>query len=309
MKTIPVYLLTGYLGSGKTTLLNHLLSDPQLAGQRIALIVNEFGELGVDGQLVTGAEGQVFELSRGSLFCACIRADFARTLQQIAGDVQPDLVIAEATGVAATSDLVEFFDMAQGEFRFHVRANVCVVDSLNLTKVLPYLKAARSQVLGADGIVSNKSELLDESGHTRLAKLLAEMNPTAVQIRTTHGRVPWDFFRELQHTRHLGDQVDGPPADIIACSLPAERGDWQTLVAAIRQLGDRLLRLKGIVDLGSGPELIESVFGSASRKPMTAGPLRFGITAIGWKISEEELRRVFAPTLQPPQGSLVQLRM
>ncbi len=170
MKTIPVYLLTGYLGSGKTTLLNHLLSDPQLAGQRIALIVNEFGALGVDGQLVSGADGQVFELSRGSLFCACIRTDFARALEQIADDVQPDLVLAEATGVAATSDLVGFFDMAHGQSRFRVQANVCIVDSLNFTKVLPYLKAASAQVVSADGIVINKSDLMDEPGQTQLAE-------------------------------------------------------------------------------------------------------------------------------------------
>ena len=308
MKSIPVYLLTGYLGSGKTTLLNHLLSEPQLAGQRIALIVNEFGALGVDGQLVAGADSQVFELNRGSLFCACIRTDFARALRQIAGDIQPDLVLAEATGVAETSDLVGFFDAAHGQASFHVQANVCVVDGVNFTKVLPYLKAAAAQVVSADGIVSNKSDLLDERGQARLAKLLAEMNPAAPQIRSTHGRIAWDFIRGLKHTDYHSGPVDAPPADVTTCSLSGDRADWPSIVAAIQQLSDRLLRLKGVVDLGSGPELIESVFGSSSRRPMSSDSVRFGTTVIGWKINEEGLRRAFAPAFQPPQASLVNLQ-
>jgi len=164
---IPVYLITGYLGSGKTTLLNHLLATPQLRSQRVALIVNEFGTLGVDGQLLEQAADHVFELNRGSLFCACIHADFVRTLETIARDIRPDVVLAEASGVAQTSDLGNFFDTPPARDQFQVQANLCVVDP-NVTKVLPYLKAARVQVTWADGLVINKSDLLGVAGTERL---------------------------------------------------------------------------------------------------------------------------------------------
>ena len=226
----------------------------------------------------------------------------------IADDVQPDLVLAEATGVAATSDLVGFFDAPQGAASFRVQANVCVVDSLNFTKVLPYLKAASAQVACADGIVINKSDLVDEPSQTRLSKLLAEMNPSAVQIQSQHGRVSWDFVRGLRHAPRHSDPIDAPPEHVSVCSLSGDRADGQTIQETIRRLGDKLLRLKGIVDLGSGPELVESVFGSFSRRPAAAGPVRFGTTVIGWKISAEELRTAFAPAFQPPRASLVDLQ-
>jgi G3E family GTPase len=308
MRAIPVYLITGYLGSGKTTLLNHLLADRRLAEQRLALIVNEFGTLGIDGQLVRGADGHVFELNRGSLFCACTRVEFAHTLRQIAGEVAPDLVLAEATGVAATSDLAGLFETTCGEIHFRIQANVCVVDGLNFTKVLPYLKAARAQVAYADGIVINKSDLVDDAGRARLARLLAEMNPAAAQTCCRDGSVGWDFVGGLQHTPRPGQLLDAPPEDVAVCSLAGDRGDWDALQQAIRDLGEHLLRLKGIVNFGAGLELVESVFGSLSRRPAPAGSVRTGTTAIGWKIQREELRRVLAPALPPPRETLVNLQ-
>jgi G3E family GTPase len=308
MNTIPVYLITGYLGSGKTTLLNQLLSDPQLAARRLALIVNEFGELGIDGQLLGGTAGRVFELNRGSLFCACTGVEFGRILRQIAADDPPDLILAEATGVAATSDVARFLETVAGDVQFRVQANVCVVDSLNFTKVLPYLKAARAQVACADGIAINKADLVDESARRRLARLLGEMNPTAVQIACQHGQVAWEFVRDLQHGPERGDALDAPPQDVTVCSLQGDRADAAVLRETIGRLGERLLRMKGIVDLGAGPELVESVFGSFDRRPAPSGPVRFGTTAIGWKIDRDELRRRLATAFQPPRDALVNLK-
>lgn len=127
---VPVYLITGCLGSGKTTLLNHLLATPPLRSQRVALIVNEFGTPGVDGPLLQQAADHSFELNRGSLFCACIHADFARTLETIARDVRPDVVLAEASSVAQTSDLGKFFDTPPARDQLQVQANLCVVDRI-----------------------------------------------------------------------------------------------------------------------------------------------------------------------------------
>ncbi|MCE5273144.1 GTP-binding protein, partial [bacterium] len=76
MSRIPIILLTGYLGAGKTTLLNHLLSRPEIRERNVALIINEFGELGVDGRLVEAGTRPVYELNKGSLFCVCIKTDF-----------------------------------------------------------------------------------------------------------------------------------------------------------------------------------------------------------------------------------------
>lgn len=293
--SIPVYLLTGYLGAGKTTLLNHLLRQPTPASKRIALLINEFGALGVDGQLVDGAENSIFELNSGSLFCACIRSGLANALQRISDEVQPDLVIAEATGVAETTDLYDVLETPPLAGRFHVQANLCVVDCLNFTKVLPYLHAARTQVACADGLALNKSDLIKEGGAERLADLLRELNPHAEQARVSHGALDWAFVERLRHARRGLGEVQSPPKEIVTWSTGSPRANRQRLAKAVETLGEHLLRLKGVVDFGDGPCLVEAVFGDYAESAWSGGDYRPGITAIGWRIAREQLAGTFAP--------------
>lgn len=303
---IPVYLITGYLGSGKTTLLNHLLATPQLRSQRVALVVNEFGTLGVDGQLLNQAAEHVFELNRGSLFCACLEADFVRTLETIATEIRPEVVLAEASGVAQTSDLKNFFDTPTTRDQFQVRANLCVVDP-NFTKVLPYLKASRVQVTWADGLVINKTDLLGDTGADRLAAVLSDLNPRASQVRVTHGRVGWEFVQGLQHVPCQSPPTVAPPEQLATCSIPGRSANRREFQAAFRAIQDRLLRLKGIVDFGQGPVLVEGVFDTLTERPFAGQQPRFGITVIGWKITAEDMMRAFAPAIRAANTPLVQI--
>lgn len=304
---IPVYLVTGYLGAGKTTLVKHLLGTPPLRSQRVALIVNEFGALGIDGQLLEQTADRIFEISRGSLFCACIAADFAATLETIARDVRPDVVLAEASGVAQTSQLGGFFDLPPTRGQFQIQANLCVVD-LNLTKVLPYLKAAHAQVAWADGLVLNKTDLLGAAGTERLAALLRDLNPLAAQARVTHGRVPWEFVQGLQHVPCAAPPRVAPPEELATCTIVGRHADRAAFRAAFERIQGRLLRLKGIVDFGAGPVLVESVFDTLSEGPFQGPQPRFGITVIGWRTTAEELTQAFASVLQRTSDSLVQLQ-
>jgi G3E family GTPase len=305
---IPVYLITGYLGSGKTTLLNHLLATPELRSQRVALLVNEFGTLGVDGQLLKGAAEHVFELSRGSLFCACIQTDVVQALETIAAEVRPQLVIVEASGVAQTADLNSFFTSSATRDRFQVQANVCVVDS-NFTKVLPYLKASRAQVAWADGLVINKIDLLGESGAERLASVVRDLNPRAAQVRVAHGRIDWDWLQRLQHVPCQGEPTMAPPEELATCSIMGRRGDRKAFHAAFARMQDQLLRLKGVVDWGDGPVLVEGVFDQLTERPFREEEPRFGITVIGWRTTAEQLTQAFAPTLQRTDVPLVNLTL
>jgi G3E family GTPase len=273
----------------------------------VALIVNEFGTLGVDGQLLEQAADHVFELNRGSLFCACIQADFVRTLETIARDVRPDVVLAEASGVAQTSDLGKFFDTPPARDQFQVQANLCVVDP-NFTKVLPYLKAARVQVTWADGLVINKTDLLGVAGTERLAALLSDLNPRAAQTRVSHGRVGWEFVQGLRHVPCQAPPTVAPPEELATCSILGRSADRSEFQAAFRGIQDRLLRLKGIVDFGDGPTLIEGVFDTLTERPFQGEHPRFGITVIGWKITAEEMTNAFAPAIRSTNLPLVQLK-
>ena len=99
-----VYLITGFLGSGKTTLLNRIIKRfPK--DKKLTLLVNEFGEVGVDGTLVAGDEIDMMEISKGSIFCVCVKTDFIKGLYELNSKVQPDVMLIESTGVANPSDL------------------------------------------------------------------------------------------------------------------------------------------------------------------------------------------------------------
>ncbi len=303
---IPVYVITGHLGAGKTTLVRHLLANSPLASQRVALIVNEFGTHGVDGQILDRAAERVFELSRGSLFCACLAEDLASTLEKIAHEVRPDVVLVEATGVAQPSDFHTVFTASQTADQFQVRANLCVVD-MHFTRVLPYFKAPRAQVMAADGLVLNKTDLLGPPGTQRLAELLSDLNPRAAQTCVSQGRVSWEYVQSLQHVPCREPPTTAPPEELAACSILGRAADRDAFRRAFERVQARLLRLKGILDFGDGPVLVESVFDALTECPFVGQRPRFGITVIGWKVTVDELTRVFAPVLGSDQLPLVKL--
>jgi G3E family GTPase len=178
----------------------------------------------------------------------------------------------------------------------------------NLTKVLPYLKAARVQVEWADGLVINKTDLLGVTGTERLAALLSDLNPRGAQTRVSYGQVAWEFVQGLQHVPCQAPSTLAPPEDLATCSIVGRNADRGAFHAAFERIRDRLLRLKGIVDFGDGPVLVEGVFDTLTQRPFQGEHPRFGITVIGWKITAEEMTQVFSAAIRAPDAPLVQLR-
>ena len=297
---IPVLMITGWLGAGKTTFLNRLLQLPAIREQRVALIINEFGTLGVDAQLIRAGDYPVFELNRGSVFCVCLRTDLVRTLTAVAGDLRPDLVIVEATGIAEPRDLNAVLADRALAARFTMRANVCLVDARDFIKVAAMLKAARRQAQWADGLVINKTDLVVPADVDQLERVLADLNPAAPRTRTTHGQVDWGFVAGLAHLPRVGGPLHEPPAALCAVSLTTDRTvDTAAFRAAVAGLGDRLLRLKGQVDFGAGPIFVEVVNGR--RLEPTARQLKApgtAFTAIAWRLPAAQVRAVFESAWQ-----------
>ncbi len=123
-----VYLITGFLGAGKTTFLNRIITRfPR--DRKLTLLVNEFGEIGVDGTLVEGDDIDMLEISKGSIFCVCVKTDFIKGLYELSTTVKPDVLLIESTGVANPSDLKKDLQLPIFNNRFDFREQFCVIDA------------------------------------------------------------------------------------------------------------------------------------------------------------------------------------
>ena len=189
MERVPVTVLTGFLGSGKTTLLNRILSEKH--GKRIAVIENEFGEVGVDHQLVIGAEEEIFETNNGCI-CCTVRGDLLRILGQLLKRRDRfDYIMIETTGMADPGPVAQTFflddDLKQ---QFMLDAIVTVVDALHFERHLDEMKEPGEQVAFADVILLNKTDLVPADSLERIERRIRAINATAKIFRTQNAQLP-----------------------------------------------------------------------------------------------------------------------
>src|ERR1700709_2671355 len=185
---IPVTVLTGYLGAGKTTLLNRILSEPH--GQKYAVIVNEFGEIGIDNELVVGADEEVFEMNNGCI-CCTVRGDLIRIIEGLMRRKGKfDAIIVETTGLADPAPVAQtfFVDENVGR-RTKLDAVVTVADAMWLKDRLKAAPEAKNQIAFADVIVLNKTDLVSKAELAEVEARIRAINPYAKLHRTERCQV------------------------------------------------------------------------------------------------------------------------
>ena len=163
---IPVTVLTGYLGAGKTTLLNRILSENH--GKKYAVIVNEFGEIGIDNDLIIGADEEVFEMNNGCV-CCTVRGDLVRIIDGLMKRKGKfDAIIVETTGLADPAPVAQtFFVDEDVQKNARLDAVVTVADAKWLSDRLKDAPEAKNQIAFADVIVLNKTDLVSKAGARR----------------------------------------------------------------------------------------------------------------------------------------------
>lgn len=259
---IPVTVLTGYLGAGKTTLLNRILTEDH--GNRYAVIVNEFGEVGIDNDLILDADEEIFEMNNGCI-CCTVRGDLIRILDRLLTHRdQYDGIIVETTGLADPAPVAQTFFLEE-----HIRSNtkldaiVTVVDTKHLLNALDSAHEAQEQLAFADIVLLNKTDLVSEAELSEIEARVRRVTPTATLHRSTRCEVDlseilrrnaFDLerifdvaprFLDHIHHHHHDDHVS---SFSLVSDTPLERGRFFSWIQEVSQyFGMDILRVKGII--------------------------------------------------------------
>jgi G3E family GTPase len=285
---IPVTVLTGYLGAGKTTLLNRILSEDH--GHRYAVVVNEFGEIGIDSELILKADEELFEMNNGCI-CCTIRGDLIRTLHGLLTKGGAfDSIVVETTGLADPGPVAQTF-FVDGYLRSMTELDsvTTVVDAKHVGLRLADSREAVEQIAFADQIVLNKTDLVSEEELRLVEERLRRLNPLAPIHRAEHSKVDLDAIlgrggfdlnrivalepefldpahgeeghvhdEHCEYERDDHDHHDTEADGIMSVSLtlhkPIDRrkiARW--LTALTKSKGQDILRAKGIIDVKDNP--------------------------------------------------------
>ena len=258
----PVTVLTGYLGSGKTTLLNRVLSETH--GRRYAVIVNEFGEVGIDNDLIVNADEEIFEMNNGCI-CCTVRGDLIRIVAGLTRRSRAfDGILVETTGLADPAPVAQtFFVDDEVRRRTKLDAIVTVADAKHLLREIDRAREAQEQLAFADVVLLNKTDLVSAEELASVAARIAGINPYATVHRTRQcnvdldnilGKDAFNLDRILEIEPAFLNEVHEHEHDdrIASLSLTTDRPMKPDLFVPwiediMRRFGMDILRMKGII--------------------------------------------------------------
>jgi G3E family GTPase len=308
---VPVTILTGFLGSGKTTLLNRILKEDH--GHRIAVIENEFGEIGVDNEIIETGDEQIVEMNNGCI-CCTVRGDLIRILGSLKekrdeGTLKFDRVVIETTGMADPGPVAQTFftDEEIGNY-YLLDSIITLVDAKHAPKQLDEFHEAQEQVGFADRILLSKTDLTAEDETQQLIQRLKRMNPRAPIKKVHFGEAPIaevldirgfnlnailqldpEFLVDSHHEHH--DEVE---SFVFKSDKPFDGQKLEQFLSGMIQVyGPDLLRYKGVLWMRGNPRRVvfqgvHMMMGGDTGKPWAKGEKKQSIMVfIGKKLPKD----------------------
>lgn len=274
---VPILLVAGFLGAGKTTVVNHILAHA--GGRRIAAIVNDFGAINIDAELVVGAGDGVVSLANGCICCS-LEGDLLRTLSTILRrEPRPEAILIETSGVADPTDIVRNLMDPVIWREAPLETVLCVVDAASAAAALDD-PLVRAQLRAADIVALSKTDLVDEPARDRMRAAVAAIRPGVLVIDAPFGQVPLDLVFPDSPDRAAMPRTVGsrrPGIDRFeSLSWTSERPvSLPRLQQAINRLAPKLARAKGLFETVEQPGrqfLLQFAGGRATLAPAGTPP-------------------------------------
>ncbi len=267
MKT-PITLITGYLGAGKTTLLRNILDS---ADRKIAVLMNEFGQVAIDSKIIKGKNIDMIEM-KGGCVCCSLTGEFEAALKEIREKIDPELIVVETTGVAEPDAIVADLSSIEG---VRLDATITVVDANSMKRFPSLGYTGRVQIEVADIILLNKTDLVSDEELTKIEDLIKGINPKAEIIRTTNCRIEPELILDLnmgkkpverrEHEHHIGE------AGISHFTYSSDRKlDKEKLENLLTSLPTDIIRAKGFIMTKNDSFLVNFVFDRFDFEPFPA---------------------------------------
>lgn len=287
----PIALITGYLGSGKTTLLRRIVEK---TGRKLAILMNEFGEIAIDSRVVQGKNIRMAELAGGCVCCSLI-GEFEAAVQEILETVGPEMIVVETTGVAEPDALA--FDIQDSLPQLRLDGIITVVDADSMVRFPQLGHTGRTQIEVADILLLNKVDLLEPGRLQQVEESLRGLNDTATLFRTRYCEMDTDLLFGLEVERRVLSVVEGhlEPTDhshpeigwfSFSSDKALERERFEEIA---RELPREVYRAKGFVRVPEGSFLFNFVAGRWEMEAFEAEGTRLVFIGTGLEGVKEEI--------------------
>jgi G3E family GTPase len=277
----PVTLVTGPLGSGKTTLLRHILATKH---SKIAIVMNEFGEIAIDAKVIEGRNVRIAELGGGCVCCSLL-GEFEAAVNEIIEKVAPEIIIVETTGLAEPEALV--FNIQEALPQCRLDGVVSVIDADMLIRFPELGHTTRLQIEGADILLLNKTDLIQSEQIEALEGKLRDINPTAAIIRTERCRIDSGLLFGIGREKKVGPPEHKHQPEFESFTFASDKDFARDCFERFADaLPASVIRAKGFVRFEDGAQLFNLVTGRWDLEPFKAD--RTELVFVGKNIAPEK---------------------